>query len=262
MKTVILCGGKGTRIGELTQNLIPKPMVEIGDIPILAHIMKYYSSYGHDEFVLCAGHLSWSIKSYFLNLRERHEDLTIDFANTKTHLHGGVNKESWRVTIAETGTETMTAGRIRRVLNHLPDEGSFLMTYGDGVSDVNLDALIKFHESHGRGLTMTGVIPPGRFGEMSTNGDMITNWAEKPYKSNHYINGGFMVMRRDFAEKYIAPCEDNIMLERQPLERAAADGEMMLYRHSGFWQCMDTLRDWKLLNDLWETGNAPWARNI
>ncbi len=259
MKTIILCGGKGTRLGELTGNLIPKPMADIGSEPILLHIMRYYSRFGHREFVLCAGHLSWAIKSYFLNFRERHADLTIDLGRSETRLHGSDAVDDWLITIAETGPDTMTAGRIRRSLKHLPEDGSFMLTYGDGLADVNLETLLRFHESHGKGLTMTGVIPPGRFGEIGLEGDNITEWAEKPVAGDRYINGGFMVVRRDFAERFIAPCADDVMLEREPFERAAAAGEMMLYRHSGFWQCMDTMRDWELLNTLWSQGTAPWA---
>lgn len=259
MKTVILCGGKGTRIGEVTGNLIAKPMASIGGDPILLHIMKYYSRFGHRDFILCAGNLSWSIKSYFLHFRERHADLTIDLRRGELRFRGSDAVEDWEVTIAETGPDTMTAARIRRVLEYLPKRESFMLTYGDGLADVDLDSLLRFHASHGKGLTITGVIPPGRFGEIGLEGDRICEWAEKPVPTDRYINGGFMVVRRDFAERFIAPCADDVMLEREPFEKAAAAGEMMLYRHSGFWQCMDTMRDWELLNALWLKGAAPWA---
>jgi glucose-1-phosphate cytidylyltransferase len=259
MKIVILCGGKGTRLGELTGNLIPKPMADIGGEPILLHIMRYYRRFGHREFVLCTGHLSWAIKSYFLNFQERHADFTIDLAAGETRFHDSGAGDDWLITIAETGPDTMTAGRIRRVMKHLPEGGSFMLTYGDGLADVDLDELLRFHESHGKGLTMTGVIPPGRFGEIGLQDDVIRQWAEKPMASDRYINGGFMVIRRDFAERFIASCLDDVMLEREPFELAAKAGEMMLYRHSGFWQCMDTMRDWELLNQLWSKGAAPWA---
>jgi len=259
LNTVILCGGKGTRLGEVTQNTIPKPMARVGAMPILEHIMRYYSKYGHSDFVLCAGHLSWSIKEYFKTLRERHSDTLIDFAQGKIDVLSTNDAPDWRVTIVETGEDTMTAGRVRQVLKHLPAEGSFMLTYGDGLADVDLNALLAFHEEHGRGLTLTGVIPPGRFGEIILDGDRVTDWAEKPQQSDRYINGGFMVMRRDFAERYIAPQDDTVMLERAPFEQAARDGEMMLYRHNGFWQCMDTTRDWELLNRIWAEGNAPWS---
>lgn len=262
MKTIVLCGGKGTRLGEVTQNMIPKPMVEIGGFPILEHIMRYYSKFGHNDFVLCVGHLSWAIKNYFKTLHERHGDMVIDFARDRIELHNSTAVPDWTVTIAETGADTMTAGRVRQVLKYLPKDESFLLTYGDGLADVDLNALISFHESHGRGLTMTGVIPPGRFGEIVLDGNTVSEWAEKPQQSNRYINGGFMVMRRDFAEKYVAPCDNTIMLEREPFEQAARDGEIMLHRHNGFWQCMDTTRDWELLNRIWNTGKAPWSVKI
>jgi glucose-1-phosphate cytidylyltransferase len=152
----------------------------------------------------------------------------------------------------------MTAGRVRQVLDQIPENESFMLTYGDGLSDVDINALVQFHEGHGKGMTMTGIVPPGRFGELVLSGDRVTEWAEKPQQSDRYINGGFMILRRDFAERYIRPCGDDIMLERQPFEQAAADGEMMLYRHDGFWQCMDTMRDWELLNRIWASGQAPW----
>lgn len=262
MHTVILCGGKGTRIGEVTQGLRPKPMVEIGGRPILDHIMRYYYSFGHDHFVLCVGHQSWSIKSYFMSLRERHSDITLDFGAQRTEFHKATSMPNWTVTIAETGEDTMTAGRLRRILEYLPDDGSFMLTYGDGLADVDLDALMAFHRDHGRGLTMTGVIPPGRFGEIVLEGDRVAEWAEKPQQSDRYINGGFMVMRRDFAERYIAGCDDTVMLERAPFERAARDDEIMMFRHRGFWQCMDTMRDWQSLNGIWQSGEAPWARRL
>jgi glucose-1-phosphate cytidylyltransferase len=262
MKTVILCGGKGTRLGEVTQNMIPKPMANIGEMPIVEHIMRYYYAFGHKDFVLCVGHLSWAIKSYFLNMRERHGNITIDFATGGTIVHEAGPVPNWKVTICETGADTMTAGRIGRVLNHLDAEESFMLTYGDGVSNVDLSALLDFHKSHGRGMTMTGIIPPGRFGELVLDGDRVAEWAEKPQRTDRYINGGFMVMRRDFAETYVKCYGDDMMLEREPLERAAADGELMLYRHDGFWQCMDTLRDWELLNHLWSEGKAPWRVSL
>lgn len=261
MHTVILCGGKGTRLGELTRNTRPKPMIEIGTQPILEHIMRYYFSFGHKNFILCAGYLSWEIKNYFRTLQERHCDLTLDFADGKKTVHPNSDVPDWQVTIAETGLNTMTAGRVKRILQYLPEADSFMLTYGDGVADVDLDALVVFHNSHGKGLTLTGVIPPGRFGELVLEGDRIAEWAEKPQQSDRYINGGFMVMRRDFAERYIVPCDDTVMLERGPFEQASQDGEMMLYRHNGFWQCMDTFRDWELLNRIWDEGNAPWVNH-
>lgn len=260
MKTVILCGGKGTRLGEVTQNTIPKPMAEIGKMPILEHIMRYYYSFGHDDFILCVGHLSWAIKNYFITMRERLGDLTIDFSSGEITTSGCDSVPNWRVTIVETGSSTNTAGRVRRVLDYISEEDTFMLTYGDGLADVDLDALLAFHQNHGAGMTMTGIIPPGRFGEIILSGDRVTEWAEKPQRSDRYINGGFMVMQRDFARDFIAPYGDEVMLEREPFGNAAEADEMRLYKHGGFWQCMDNMRDWALLNNIWDQGNAPWRR--
>jgi glucose-1-phosphate cytidylyltransferase len=260
MKVVILCGGKGTRLGEVTQNAIPKPMVEVGGIPIIHHIIEYYNSFGHTDFILCVGHLSWVIKSYFLSLRERFLDLTIDFANGQVNVHGNHSLPNWKVTIVETGASTMTAGRVGRALDYIGDDTDFMLTYGDGLADIDLNMLVDFHHKHDVGMTMTGVVSPGRFGELVTEGNRVIQWAEKPQPSDRYINGGFMVMKTDFARKYVAPFGDEIMLEREPFENAAKAGEMMLYKHNGYWQCMDTLRDWEILNNAWEKGNAPWRR--
>ena len=259
MKTVILCGGKGSRLGELTQGLIPKPMVEIGGIPILHHIMKYYSSFGHKDFILCSGYLGWAIKNYFLHLREREHDLIIDFSSGEVSMRGGLDRLDWKITVADTGQNTMTAGRLRQVLPYLDDDESFMLTYGDGLSNINLDELYNFHIGHGRGLTISGVLPPGRFGEMAINGDAVTDWTEKPNSSDRYINGGFMVMRKDFVEKFVSPYSDEVMLEREPFERAATEGQMMIFRHNGFWQCMDTPRDWEYLQSVWTSGDSPWV---
>lgn len=265
MKVVILCGGKGTRIGDLTRGLIPKPMVEIGGMPIIEHIMQYYSTYNHNEFILCAGHLSEIIKNHFSRLAEREKDVFFDLTNptlseAKGKIIGIGNTHPWKITIAETGKDSMTAGRVKRILKYLTEEDDFFLTYGDGLSNVNLDLLLQFHKKHGRGLTLTGVIPPGRFGELIIDGDQVTEWAEKPQQTDRYINGGYMVMRRKFAEKYIAPLSDDVMLEGQPFEQAAKNGEMMLFRHDGFWQCMDTMRDWEHLNSLWKNGASPWIK--
>lgn len=260
MKTVILCGGRGTRLGEVTQDTIPKPMAMVGERPILDHLMRYYYSYGHREFILCAGHLSWSIKNYFLTMRDRFCDLKIDFSDGSVVRTSREILPDWEVTIAETGSSTMTAGRVRKILDYLGTDDNFMLTYGDGLADIDLDALLAFHRSHGAGMTMTGVIPPGRFGEIISSADKITEWAEKPQQSNRYINGGFMVLKSEFAREVLASCGDDVMLEREPFEKAALAGQMMLYRHEGFWQCMDTTRDWNLLNSLWRNDNAPWIR--
>lgn len=260
MKVVILCGGKGTRLGEVTGNLIPKPMAEVGGEPILVHIMRYYASFGHREFILCAGHLSWAIKSYFLNFHSRHADVTLSTAHpAQVSFSGGDVADDWDVTIAETGNETATAGRLRKIMPYLNAGERFFLTYGDGLSDVDLDALLDFHMTHGRLATMSGVVPPGRFGEIVLDGDRIAEWAEKPVVSDRFINGGFFVFEPEFLDRFIANSPDNIMLEREPLAAATEAGELMLYRHDGFWQCMDTMRDWELLNDLYRAGKAPWC---
>ena len=261
MKVVILCGGKGTRLGEVTSNAVPKPMALVGEDPILLHIMRSYAKHGFCEFVLCAGHLSWSIKSYFLNYHAQRCDVTVRLGEKPvTQYHTPVlDGDDWTVTIAETGAETATAGRLRRVARHLTPGEPFMLTYGDGVSDVDLGALAAFHRAHGKLVTMTGVVPPGRFGELQLEGNKVVDWAEKPNVTDRFINGGFMVMNPEFLDRFIADKDDDVMLEREPLVEATAAGELMLYRHDGFWQCMDTARDWTLLNDLWSAGKAPWA---
>ncbi len=261
MKVVILCGGKGTRLGEVTGNAVPKPMALVGGDPILLHIMRSYAQHGFNDFVLCAGHLSWSIKSYFLNYHAQRCDVTVRLGEqpvTQYHPHE-LDGDDWTVTIAETGAETATAGRLRRVARHLTPGEPFMLTYGDGVSDVDLTALAAFHRAHGKLVTMTGVVPPGRFGELQLEGNQVVDWAEKPNVTDRFINGGFMVMNPEFLDRFIADKDDDVMLEREPLIEATAAGELMLYRHDGFWQCMDTARDWTYLNDLWSAGKAPWA---
>jgi len=261
VQTVLLCGGKGTRLGEVTGNAMPKPMVQIGGRPILWHVMKQYGAAGFDRFVICAGHLSWQIKEYFLNYHAQLADMTVSTAaNSPVKFHDSDAVEDWTVTIAETGEDTMTAGRVKRIAKYIDGE-DFLLTYGDGISDVNINALVAFHKAHGKMLTMTGVVPPGRFGELTIEGDRISEMSEKPIASGRYINGGFMVVKKSFIDTFLAGDVDDVMLEREPMEEAARGGEMMLFRHNGFWQCMDTLRDWNYLNGLWADGSAPWSHN-
>ena len=218
------------------------------------------AQFGHREFILAAGHLSWAIKNYFLDYHARLSDVTVRTAAPgAVTFHDEAPLDDWTVTVAETGAETMTAGRVRRIARYLGDDESFMLTYGDGVADIDLAELAAFHRSHGRMVTMTGVIPPGRFGELVHEGDRVIDWAEKPVTSDRYINGGFMVIRREFIDRFLGDKADDVMLEREPLAEATAAGELTLYRHHGFWQCMDTMRDWELLNDLWEQGDAPWA---
>jgi glucose-1-phosphate cytidylyltransferase len=258
MKVVLLCGGRGTRIGEVTQGALPKPLVAIDGRPILWHIMRGYARHGHRDFIVCAGHLGEKIKEYFYNYRLHNSDIRVSTASGDVQLLSQ-SSEDWSVLVADTGADTMTAGRIARVAKHIGKE-PFLLTYGDGVSDVDLPALIAFHKAHGKLATITGVAPPGRFGELSLQGNCVAELTEKPEKTDRYINGGFMLLEHGFLERYLAvDGADQIMLERQPLETAARDGELMMYRHDGFWQCMDTMRDWELLNSLARSKRVPWA---
>ena len=213
MKVVILCGGKGTRLGEVTGNLVPKPMVAVGEQPIVWHIMRRYAQFGHREFILAAGHLSWAIKNYFLDYHARLSDVTVRTAvPDAVTFHDEAPLDDWTVTVAETGAETMTAGRVRRIARYLGDDESFMLTYGDGLADIDLAELAAFHRSHGRMVTMTGVIPPGRFGELVHEGDRVIDWAEKPVASDRYINGGFMVIRREFIDRFLGDKADDVML--------------------------------------------------
>ncbi len=221
-EVVILCGGQGTRIREVSENAIPKPLVPVGDRPIVWHIMKHYASQGYMDFVLCLGPLGWKIKEYFLNRQAMESDLTVTLGRTsKVEYHGEHPEEGWRVTLADTGSDTGTGGRVRKIASKITGD-RFMLTYGDGVSDVDLGELQRFHVAHGKLLTLTGVIPPGRFGELSLEGDCVT-MQEKPMDSDRYINGGFMVMEKAFIDKYLAGVDDTTMLERGPFESAAAN---------------------------------------
>lgn len=258
MQVVILCGGKGTRLGEVTENRIPKPMANVGEQPILWHIMNRYAHSGFNRFILCTGHLSWAIKEYFLHFHARQADLRLSTSRPEVTYLNEPPGMDWEVTVAETGLETQTAGRLARVMRYI-DGDDFMLTYGDGLSDVDLTALAAFHRGHGKAITITGVAPPGRFGELAIDGDTVTEMAEKPVVSDRFINGGFMVINRRFVERFIDGDADNVMLETAPMAAAAAAGEMRVFKHHGFWQPMDTQRDWQLLNDLWRRGDAPWA---
>lgn len=254
MKTVILCGGLGTRLREETE-FKPKPMAEIGARPMLWHIMKHFARHGHREFVLCLGYRGEVIRRYFLNYKVENQDFTIELKSGCLQLHDGGQTDDWAVTLAETGASTMTGGRVKRVAKYLSG-GRFFLTYGDGVSDVDLDALVAFHLGHGKLVTLTGVRPPGRFGELNLDGHRVRSFQEKPDAAGGHINGGFMVCEPGFLD-YVTDSESCI-LERAPLESLARDGQLMMYRHDGFWQCMDTFRDYQLLNELWSNGKAPW----
>ena len=251
-KVVILAGGFGTRLAERTDEL-PKPMVEIGERPILWHILKIYSHFGFNDFLIACGYRSETIKRFFLEYREQMSDLVFDFAGGKIdQLDGRI--EPWRVAVLDTGAETMTGGRIKRLAAHL-GQSTFMMTYGDGVADVNLSALLKFHKSHGRLATFTAVRRPSQFGVPTLKGDQVVRFAEKPAGDTDWISGGFFAMEPGVIQ-YIPGDATNFELES--MRRLAEDGELMAYKHEGFWQPMDTLRDVRKLNSLWESSNPPW----
>lgn len=252
MKAVILAGGFGTRISEESATR-PKPMIEIGGKPILWHIMKIYSHHGIRDFVICLGYKGYVIKEYFANYFLHMSDVTFDMENNRMEVHQQF-AEPWRVTLVDTGENTMTGGRVRRIRSFIGEE-SFLLTYGDGVSDVDIGASIAFHESHGRLATLTAVQPPGRFGSLNLQGEQIRSFEEKPRGDGGFINGGFFVLSPGIFD-YIDG--DSIVWEREPMERLATDGQMMAFFHRGFWQPMDTLRDKLHLEELWKDGRAPW----
>jgi len=252
MKAVLLAGGLGTRISEESV-LKPKPMIEIGGKPILWHIMKMYSAHGVNNFVICCGYKGYVIKEYFANYFIHNSDITFDVKNNKMEIHQNT-AEPWKVTVVDTGEETMTGGRLKRVANYLGDE-DFCFTYGDGVSDINIKASIEFHKSHGKLATITAVQPPGRYGALKMNGANVESFLEKPKGDGGYINGGFFVLNKKVIE-FIK--EDATIWEKEPMEKIAEKGQMQAFVHDGFWQPMDTLRDKKHLEELWGSGKAPW----
>lgn len=254
MQVVILCGGLGTRLRDVAQDL-PKPMVPVGDRPILWHIMKGFAHAGLDRFVLCLGYQSWVIKRYFLDYHLAAADFTLGLGQPESvQLHGRPHAEDWQITLAETGRDAMTGCRLHRVAKYI-DGDDFMLTYGDGLADVDIPALLAFHRAHGRAATVTGVRPPGRFGELVVDGPAVRRFSEKPVETGH-INGGFFAFKRRFLD-YVVD-DDACILERVPLERAAEDGELMMFEHAGFWQCMDTYRDLLKLEAAWNGGEAPW----
>lgn len=253
MKAVILAGGLGTRISEET-HLKPKPMIEIGGRPILWHIMKMYSHHGVNDFVICCGYKGYVIKEYFANYFLHMSDVTFDMSNNSMQVHQG-KAEAWRVTLVDTGDETMTGGRLKRVAPYIQDEEAFCMTYGDGVSDVNITELLAFHMKHGGKATVTATLPPGRFGALDIKGDKVVGFKEKPKGDGVMINGGFFVLSPKVLDLIK---DDKTTWEQAPLETLAAKGDLTVFRHEGFWQPMDTLRDKNLLEELWSSGNAPW----
>jgi glucose-1-phosphate cytidylyltransferase len=253
MRAVILAGGIGTRISE-ESHLRPKPMIEIGGRPILWHIMKIYSHFGVNDFIICLGYKGYVIKEYFSNYFLHNSDVTIDARQNQVVFHS-TNAEPWRVTLVDTGEAAMTGGRLKRVARYLDAEDAFCFTYGDGVADIDISKLIAFHQAHGRKATLTAVVPPGRFGALSLAGDRVAKFVEKPPGDQTFINGGFFVLDPSVID-YIAGADTP--WEAAPLERLAAEGELMAYRHHGFWQPMDTLRDKVSLEHLWENQTAPW----
>lgn len=253
MKTVILAGGLGTRISEET-GVRPKPMVEIGGKPILWHIMKTYSAHGIHDFVICCGYKGYMIKEYFANYFLHMSDVTFDMEQNRMEVHQRY-AEPWRVTLVDTGEHTMTGGRLKRVAEYVKDEPAFCLTYGDGVSDVNITDLISFHRTQGVKATLTATLPPGRFGALDMQGARVNSFREKPKGDGAMINGGFFVLSPQILE-YIAG--DRTVWEREPLEHLAREGNLAAFPHHGFWQPMDTLRDKMLLEELWTSGKAPW----
>lgn len=252
MKAVILAGGLGTRISEET-NLKPKPMVEIGGRPILWHVMKIYSTHGINDFVICAGYKGYVIKEYFANYFLHMSDVTFDMEKNRMEVHQR-RSEPWRVTIVDTGETTMTGGRLKRIREYIQDE-TFCFTYGDGVGDVNIMDLVAFHKRQGRKATLTGVRPPGRYGALEIEGDRVEKFQEKPEGDGSWINGGFFVLEPSV---FSLIENDKTIWERGPLEALADAKQLNVYKHGGFWQPMDTLRDKMYLEDLWSSGQSPW----
>ncbi len=258
MKTVILCGGRGTRIRDVADD-IPKPMVPVGERPILWHLMKYYSHYGHTDFVLCLGHLGDVIRDFFLNYDVHTQDITVTLAPQKHVRYDSQNKEArWKVAMAETGLDSMTGARIKRIQKFVEHDDHFMLTYGDGLGTVDLDKLVAFHKSHGKILTISGVRPPSRFGELRMNAKgLVTAFNEKPQVSEGRISGGFFVCRKEIF-KYLTARKD-LVFEQEPINQMVKDKQVMVYKHNGFWQPMDTYRDYQYLNGLIEKKQAPWV---
>ncbi len=252
MKVAILAGGAGSRLAEETE-VKPKPMVEIGGHPILWHIMKYYSSYGFNEFAVALGYKGQVIKKYMTDFTTLHSNLTVNTLNGEIEIHGGA-KPDWTIDLVDTGLLTMTGGRIKRLKPYVGNE-TFMLTWGDGLSDVNLKELLKFHKEHGKLATLTAVRPPARYGYMDFDGNRISKFTEKPQIGEGWINGAFFVLEPQIFD-YIE--DDSTQWEKEPLEDLARDGQLMAFKHTSFWQCMDTLREKYILENYWKNGNAPW----
>lgn len=255
MKVVILAGGYGTRISEETQNK-PKPMIEIGGKPIITHIMQHYSSYGFNEFIICLGYKGYALKEYFGNYFLHNSDVTFDYS-TNTHLYHQTRAENWKVTLVDTGLNSMTGGRVKRIKSYISPGERFMLTYGDGLSNVNLSDLLKLHTREAKVCTVTAVSPPGRFGALAIDENEVTHFHEKPSGDGGLINGGFFVCEYSFFDYIIG---DDCVLEQEPLKKLASTGQLAAFKHKGFWQPMDTLRDKILLEHLWETGEAEWGK--
>ena len=253
MKVIILSGGFGTRISEHT-DLIPKPMIKIGDKPILWHIMNSYSNFGHKDFYIALGYKSEVVKQYFSQYYLVNSDFSVDLATGKTTPQNSTQLD-WKVSLIDTGLKTMTGGRVKRMKDYVGSNESLFLTYGDGVSDIDIDALLKFHQSHGKMVSMTAVRPAARFGELEINNDRVLSFQEKPQLQKGWINGGYFIIEPEFFDLIEG---DQTMMEREPLENAAKMGELMAYKHEGFWQCMDTKRDHEMLEKLWLDDKAPW----
>ncbi|MBI2174215.1 MAG: glucose-1-phosphate cytidylyltransferase [Candidatus Omnitrophica bacterium] len=259
-KVVILCGGLGTRLREETEYR-PKPMVPIGGQPILWHIMNRYAAYGYTDFILCLGYKGHMIKDYFLHYRTQTSDFTLRLGEQQpVEYHSPCREKDWVITFVETGEHAMTGARVKRIERYIQEE-AFFLTYGDGLSDVDIDALLHFHQNHGRLGTVTSVHPEAsRFGELTLDGDQVSAFMEKPKQDEACINGGFFVFNREFFQ-YLKD-DDSCVLEQEPLQQLVRDWQLMAYSHPGFWQCMDTYRDYQKLNEIWKQGQAPWTRKV
>lgn len=259
MKVVVLCGGQGTRIRDVSENM-PKPMIPVGRLPILWHIMKYYACMGHMEFILCLGYKGQAIKDFFLNYESHTRDFSLHLGAAKAvEYHTEHEEADWRVTLADTGLDAMTGARVRKIRKYIGEDENFLLTYGDGVGDVDINSLINFHVNHGRILTVTGVRPPGRFGELMHSPEgRVTEFNEKPQATDGRISGGFFVCRREIFD-YLDVRED-LVFETEPMRKLVRDGQLMMYEHNGFWQPMDTYRDYLYLNHLVSCGEALWIK--
>lgn len=257
MKVVILCGGQGSRIRDVS-DIIPKPMLPIGRRPILWHIMKLYSHYGYNDFILCLGYKGWDVKEFFLNYYARTSDITVKLSRENSiAYHSKSDEARWSVTLVDTGEDAQTGTRVKRIEPYLEGETNFALTYGDGVADVNIAELVEQHRQSGVLLTVTGVHPSGRFGEIEVQNGLVNEFNEKPNVGSGMINGGFMICQKEILAKYFSADKDEI-LEKDVIPRIVKDKQVSLYKHNGYWQCMDTAREFKQLNDLWSGRKAPW----